>query len=284
MTHRHRLHATYLALSLPALLYLGLQLPLLGSAAHTALTDESGALTLEHVRRVFADPLVVSAVVNNTLLPLFSVALEAAVGLVMALWFYRIRRGKTLWRTVAIVPFAVPEIVYLLTMKLIFREHGYLNSLALGAGVLDHLPGWLTPGTALLFVVMVLVDAWRVTPLVFLIVLSALEQLDESVLEAATVDGARTLQVVRFIQVPLALPALAVAIALRAVDAFRIFATPLVLVGVQGFPVLTSVAYHYQADLHDAPAANVVALALGCGLAVAALVGFALARRRERIV
>lgn len=284
MSHRRRLQRTYLAFSLPALFYLALQVPLLGSAAYSALSDETGGLTLEHIRRVYEDPLVGRALLNNTLLPLFSVALEAGVGLVMALWFYRIRRGKALWRTLAIVPFAVPEIVYLFTMKLLFRQHGYLNSLAFSTGVLDHLPGWLTPGTVLIWGVMVLVDAWRVTPLVFVIVLAALEQLDESVLEAATVDGARTSQVIRFIQIPLALPALAVAIALRAVDGFRIFATPLVLVGVQGFPVLTSVSYHYQADLHDTAAANVVALALGCGLAALALLGFALARRRERLV
>jgi len=284
MTHRRRFQRTYIALSLPALLYLALQIPLLGTAMHSALTDETGALTTDHLRRVLADPLFGRAALNNILLPVCSVALEAAVGLFMALWFYRIRLGKTLWRTLAIVPFAVPEIVYLLTMKLLFRQHGYLNSLALSAGLLDQLPGWLTPGSALLFGVVVLVDAWRVTPLVFLIVLSALEQLDESVLEAATVDGARISEVIRYIQVPLALPALGVAIALRAVDAFRIFATPLVLVGVQGLPVMTSVAYHYQADLYDTPAANLVALALGFALAVMALVGFAVVRRRERLV
>jgi len=284
MTTRRRLTRTYVALALPALLYLALQIPLLVSAVHSALTDETGAMTAGHVQRVMGDPLVARAALNNLVVPLCSVALEAGVGLVMALWFYRIRRGKTLWRTLAIVPFAVPEIVYLLTMKLLFRQHGYLNSLALSTGVLDHLPGWLTPGSALLFGVIVLVDAWRVTPLVFLIVLSALEQLDESVLQAASVDGARTGQVIRYIQVPLVLPALGVAIALRAIDAFRIFATPLVLVGVQGLPVLTSVAYHYQADLYDTAGANVVALTLGFGLATIALLGFAAVRRREPLV
>ena len=284
MTHRRRFRNTYLALSIPALLYLALQIPILGTATLSALTDETGAFTLAHGQRVISDPLFVRALANNILLPLCSVALEATIGLLMALWFYRIRRAKSLWRTLAIIPFAVPEIVYLLTMKLLFRQHGYLNSLAVSTGVLDHLPGWLTPGTGLLFGVMVLVDAWRVTPLVFLIVLSALEQLDQSVLEAATVDGAGIAQVIRFIQVPLVLPALGVAIALRAVDAFRIFATPLVLVGVQGFPVLTSVAYHYQADLYDTPAANVVALALAFGLAAVALLLVAVMMRRERLV
>jgi len=284
MTHRQRLTRTYLVLSLPALVFLALQIPLLGTAIFSAFTDADGAPTGDHLHRILDDPLFAQAVWNNVAIPICSVAIETGVGVLMALWFYRIRRGKALWRTIAIVPFAVPEIVYLLTMKLLFRQHGYLNSLAFGAGVMEHLPGWLTPGTALLYGVVILVDAWRVTPLIFLIVLSALEQLDESLIQAATVDGARTSQVIRYIQLPLVLPALAVAVALRSVDAFRIFATPLILIGVQGLPVLTSMAYHYQADLFDSSGANVVALTLALGLGLMALAGFAVVHRRGRVV
>ena len=121
------------------------------------------------------------------------------------------------------------------------------------------------------------------TPIVFLIVLAALEQMEESPIEAARVDGASWGQVIRHIQVPLVLPALGVAVALRAVDAFRIFATPLVLVGIEGLPVLTSVAYHYKADLNDPAGANVVALSLALGLVLAASVGLYFFGRKTRV-
>jgi ABC-type sugar transport system permease subunit len=250
-----------------------MQALLLASAAVRSVTDAEGAFTTAHLSRVFSDTLFHRAIAYNLIIPVLSVSLEAVLGLSMALWFYHIRRGKTFWRTIAIVPFAAPEIVYLFTMKLLFREHGYINSALLGSGVTSGTVGWLDPGSGLVLTVVMLVDAWRVTPLVFLIVLAALEQMDESTIEAARVDGATWGQVIRHIQVPLVVPALAVAVTLRAVDAFRIFATPLVLVGVEGLPVLTSVAYHYKADLNDSAGANVVALTLALGLVLTALIG-----------
>jgi len=273
MTFLQTQRLTHLGITLPAILFLSVQALLLTSAAVSSFTDAHGTFTSVHVARVFSDPLFLRGVGYNLIIPLLSIAVEAAAGLVMALWFYHIRRGKAFWRTIAIIPFAVPEIVYLLTMKLLFRQHGYLNSALVDSGVSSGIVGWLDPGGSLVLVVVMLVDAWRVTPIVFLIVLAALEQMEESPIEAACVDGASWGQVIRHIQVPLVLPALGVAVALRAVDAFRIFATPLVLVGIEGLPVLTSVAYHYKADLNDPAGANVVALSLALGLVLTASVG-----------
>ena len=99
----------------------------------------------------------------------------------------------------------------------------------------------------------------------------------------ARVDGASWGQVMTHVQVPLVLPALGVAVALRSVDAFRIFATPLVLVGIEGLPVLTSVAYHYKVDLNDVSAANVTALTLALGLVLIAVFAFLVLRRHGRM-
>lgn len=280
MTYQHQRQRALLIATAPALLILLLQAWPLAQAVHSALTDAHGHFTSQNIRSVYSDPLFGRAVFYNLVIPIVSVSFEALLGLAMALWFYELRRGKSFWRTIAIVPFAVPEIVYLLTMKLLFRQHGYLNSLLASLGSPGI--GWLEPGSVLMALVVILVDAWRVTPIVFLIVLTALEQIPTSFLEAARIDGANRLQVARHILVPLALPALLVAMALRAVDGFRIFATPLVLVGVQAMPVLTSVAYHYKENQHDPAAANVAALTLAAGLLLATVITLlALSRRRR---
>ena len=65
------------------------------------------------------------------------------------------------------------------------------------------------------------------------------------------------------------MPAFLVAMALRSVDAFRIFATPFVLTGVDGLPVLTSIAYHFAQDRNDIVAGNVAALTLAAALFLA---------------
>lgn len=281
MDYWHKQRWTYGLAVLPALLFLLLQVWPLGQATLSALTDQTGALTTGHVARVYGDRLFIRGLGYSMLVPVLSVALEAVIGLGMALWFYDMRRGKTFWRTIAILPFAVPEIVYLLTMKLVFRQHGYLNSLLFGLGGEDAMINWLSPQSPMMLTLIILIDAWRVTPIVFLILLTALEQIPVSFIEAARIDGASRRQIAVKIQVPLVVPALMVALALRAVDAFRIFATPLVLVGVDALPVLTSVAYKYKVDQYDAPGANVAALTLAFFLLGATLITLRLARRRK---
>jgi ABC-type sugar transport system permease subunit len=281
MTYTRRRTWTYGLAALPAMGFLVLQGWPLGRAVISAITDQQGHLTLDHIQAVFSDSLFMRGLRYNLLIPLVSVAFEAFIGLAMALWFYYLRRGRVLWRTIAIVPFALPEIVYLLTAKLIFRQHGYLNSLLYRLGGQTAMVGWFQPESLLSAGVIILVDAWRVTPVVFLIVLMALEQLPESYLEAARVDSASRWQIIRLIQVPLAIPALLVALSLRAVDAFRIFATPFVLMGVEGMPVLTSVAYHYKMEANDPAAANVAALTLALALFTATAATLLAAGKKE---
>jgi len=280
MTYTRRRTWTYGLVALPAMVFLALQAWPLSRAAVSVIIGPGGHLTLAHIRRVFTDSLFLRGLSYNLFIPLVSVALEAAIGLAMALWFYYLRRGKSLWRTIAIVPFALPEIVYLLTAKLIFRQHGYLNSILYRLGGAAAAVGWFQPQSILSAGVIILVDAWRVTPVVFLIVLMALEQMPDSYLEAARVDSASRWQIICLIQIPLAVPALLVALALRAVDAFRIFATPFVLMGVEGMPVLTSVAYHYKMEANDAVAANVAALTLALALFAATTATLLAAGRR----
>ena len=129
MKYLRRRRLTYLVAATPALAFFLFQLWPLGYAAVSALTDAAGRPTLGHFAEVYSQPIFRRAAINNLIIPIAGVALEAAVGLGMALWFVQLRRGRNFWRTIAIIPAAVPEIVYLLTMKLVFRPHGYLNSL-----------------------------------------------------------------------------------------------------------------------------------------------------------
>ena len=208
------------------------------------------------------DPLFWQAVRNNALLPLVSVALELITGLALALFLSLRFRGRGALRAIVIVPFALPEIVVLTIMRYIFVPHGYANAAlaALGLPAFD----WLRPGGVLAWWTVVVVDAWHVTPVVFLILLAALAGIPEEIGEAAQLDGAGALTRLWRITLPLLWPALLAALLLRGVDALRIFATPLVLTGVEGVPVLSSYAYHQWADYgNDAvAAAAAVVLAL----------------------
>jgi ABC-type sugar transport system permease subunit len=208
------------------------------------------------------DPLFWRAVANNAVLPILSVTVELATGLALALFLSLRFPGRRLLRSVVVLPFALPEIVVLTVMRYVFAPHGYANA-ALAAGGMGPVE-WLTPGNSLSLITVVLVDAWHVTPVVFLMLLAGLTAIPEEVGEAARMDGAGALQRFWFVTLPLLRPALFAALLLRGVDALRIFATPLVLTGVEGVPVLSTYAYHqwsdYGNDMAAAAAASVLAL------------------------
>jgi ABC-type sugar transport system permease subunit len=178
---------------------------------------------------------------------------------------------------VVVVPFALPEIVFLTIMRHILAPRGYANGAlhAVGLTPVD----WLLPGRALSYLMVVVVDAWHTMPVVFLMLLAALATIPEDIGEAARVDGAGSVRRFVHVTLPLLAPALGAAVMLRGLDALRVFATPLVLGGVEGVPVLSTYAYHQWSDYGNDGAAAAASSALAL-LSVALSVP--LLRRRAR--
>ena len=77
------------------------------------------------------------------------------------------------------------------------------------------------PGKALF--TLALIDVWQWTPFMVLLLLAGLESIPKEPLDAARVDGAGGLYVLRRITLPLLAPVLVVAILLRSLDAMKVF-------------------------------------------------------------
>ena len=93
---------------------------------------------------------------------------------------------------------------------------------ALAIGLIDQPIAWTaSPDTALLAVI--LVDVWKTTPFMALLLLAGLQMLPQECYESAKVDGVHPLKVFFKVTLPLLKPALMVAIIFRALDAMRIF-------------------------------------------------------------
>ncbi|MCK6555975.1 sugar ABC transporter permease [Candidatus Binatia bacterium] len=235
-------------------------------AVNVALTDPlTGAFpSLGNARTLWRDGLFWRAVAGNVVVPVASVAVEVVAGLALALFLSTRLPARRLLRATVIVPFALPEIVVLSIMRAIFASRGYANAALLAAGV--EPVEWLVPGTVTAYLTVIAVDAWHVTPVVFLMLLAARAAIPDEIDEAARLDGAGWWRRAALITVPLLRPALGAAVLLRGVDAMRVFATPLVLTGVEGVPVMSSYAWHQWSDYGDdgAAAAAACVLALAC--------------------
>ncbi len=153
-----------------------------------------------------------------------AVATEMVLGLAIALFMNREMRGRGPLRAIMTLPiFATPIALGYLARSIFYEQGGPINSVLGGLGLTQ--PPWLSdPSWAR--VATILVDVWQWTPFVFIIALAGLQSLPQDVVEAAEVDGANGLQVLRYITLPLMAPILWLIFLLRSIDAFKVIDIP----------------------------------------------------------
>ncbi|MEM0908156.1 MAG: sugar ABC transporter permease [Pseudomonadota bacterium] len=172
---------------------------------------------------LLADPLWWKAVWNTVWFTVVSVVLETALGLIVALALNMKFPMRGLIRAAILVPWAIPTIVSAKMWSWMMHDQfGVLNAIFMGIGIISEPIAWTAdPDTAMLAVIMV--DVWKTTPFMALLILAGLQMLPSDCYEAARVDGIPPWKVFFKVTLPLVYPAIAVAVIFRALDALRIF-------------------------------------------------------------
>jgi trehalose/maltose transport system permease protein len=172
---------------------------------------------------LLADPQWWGAVVNTLWFALVSVALETVLGMIIALVLNGSFRGRGLLRAAVLVPWAIPTIVSAKMWGWMMHDQlGILNHLLAGLGLIAHPLAW-TADPHLVMTSVILVDVWKTTPFMALLILAALQLLPADCYEAAYLDGIHPLRVFFRVTLPLIRPALMVAVIFRLLDALRMF-------------------------------------------------------------
>jgi multiple sugar transport system permease protein len=154
---------------------------------------------------------------------------EVVLGTLLAVAFDRDLKAKGALRGILILPmFLNPVAVGTIWYILYEPSIGPLNHLAQLLGF--EAVNWLGSTTVALWAILI-ADVWQWTPFIFLLVLSALQGLPETLVEAARIDGASNLTILRRITLPLISSTILVASLLRAMDAFRIFPKIYIMTG-----------------------------------------------------
>jgi trehalose/maltose transport system permease protein len=177
------------------------------------------------------DPDWWQAVRNTLALTVISVSLETVLGLVIALTLNAHMPGRGLLRAAVLVPWAIPTVVSAQMWNWMYNDlYGVLNAILVGLGIIQAPWAW-TASPSLALPAVILVDVWKTTPFMTLLILAALQLLPAEIYEAARIDGVPALKVFRKVTLPLIRPALMVAVIFRSLDALRIFDLPYVLTG-----------------------------------------------------
>jgi ABC-type sugar transport system permease subunit len=267
----HGLEVT-LALPLAAYLLILTAVPIVETVRLSLSAPVDGGFpSLGRYRALLASDVFRTAFRNTVVVVLLSLALEIGGGLCLALTLHRRFPLRGLVRTLVLMPLGVPTVVSAAVMLLVFSRSGYLNALlldvadALGAGGIrwSYQPlGWTVAGGWPTLFTVAVADTWKVLPVVTLILLAGLQSIPVEVEEAAHVDGATGWLRFRHVVLPLLLPYVTMAVILRAIDAFRIFETALVLAG-RVEPVLgTFIWSRYAPPTSDPPTAAAAAIVL----------------------
>jgi multiple sugar transport system permease protein len=175
------------------------------------------------------DPLVWNALTQTSVFVVGAVALELALGLLIALFLNQRLPGRRFLRAVALFPLMLTPVVLGITFRILFNySYGIVNYALDRVGV-DPVV-WLA-STPWAMIAVIATDVWNQTPFVTLLLLAGLQSIPEEYYEAARVDGAGA--TLRFLHVtlPLLAPVVFVAIFWRFVATFRVFDIVFVMTG-----------------------------------------------------
>ncbi len=176
-----------------------------------------------------ASPDFWPALRNSAVYTLLYVPLSVALSLVLAIGLGPRIRGRGALRVLFFIPVVVPMVANVLVWKMMLQPQGLFNGIAQGwFGV--SLPNFLAdPFWAMMMVVAM--SVWQGLGYNMLIFSAALEQLPDSVLEAASIDGARGFRLVWSVMIPMISPAIFFATIMTMITSLQVFAQPQLLTG-----------------------------------------------------
>ncbi|MDR7421660.1 MAG: sugar ABC transporter permease [Armatimonadota bacterium] len=150
-----------------------------------------------------------------------AVTVEVIFGVALAQFLNRPFAGKGLVQTLLLLPVAgTPAALALVWRNMYNPSYGILNWFLVSLGLPPQ--RWLF-GPQSVLPSLILMDVWQWTPLVALIVLTAMMALPTDPLEAAIVDGASPWQTFWMVTLPMIRPSIMAAAILRLIDALKTF-------------------------------------------------------------
>jgi arabinogalactan oligomer/maltooligosaccharide transport system permease protein len=194
-------------------------------------------------------------------------------GMALALLLNRRLRFKGLYRTLLVLPWAIPQTIACMALRNEFNfQFGFFNTMLRNLGMQPI--NWLThPKWA--FVALCISNIWLGIPFMMVIILGGLQSISQEYYEAAEIDGASGVQQFRKITVPLMRPVLTPAVILGTVWTFN--ALNVIFLITRGDPqektdILVSSLYKAAFDFYRYGFAAAFALVIFAFLLVFALV------------
>jgi multiple sugar transport system permease protein len=157
------------------------------------------------------------------------IGLQLGLGLGLAMLCVQAVPWRRFFRVAFLIPLTITPVgVGYMFLMMTDTSKGPLEPIWVGLGLRDF--SWVTDPWAARIAV-IIGDTWQWTPFVFIVLLAALESLDQEVREAAVVDGASRWQSFVSITTPAILPVVTTIVLIRLIEGFKIIDMPNILLG-----------------------------------------------------
>ncbi|HIH60560.1 MAG TPA: sugar ABC transporter permease [Ferroplasma sp.] len=232
----------YLLFVLPALAYVAiLSFFPAASVVFFSFKSSRGVYSLSNYTAIVQAGLL-NSIIHTVIVSFGALLIQLFFAMLIANILIKSLKGNKFFSTVFIIPYGVATVVSAFIFALIFSPvGGFANSTLHSLGIQDV--NWYSNIYSSMGVVM-FADFWKNTPLVALILLGGLSSIPPSMNEAASVDGAGPLRRFIYITLPNLAPFIAIALLIRGVSEFNIFALPLILIGYHP-SLINTLVYEY---------------------------------------
>jgi len=176
---------------------------------------------LHHYISVLTERTFWWILIKTVLWTALNVFFHVSIGLFLALLLHRDIRGRTVFRTLLILPWAVPQYITALTWRGLFNaEYGAVNL------ILENTFGFTLPWLSTewgAFSACLVTNIWLGFPFMMIVALGGLQSIPQELYEAAEIDGSTRLDRFRHITLPLLKPVMVPAVTLGVIWTFNNF-------------------------------------------------------------
>lgn len=195
-----------------------------------SFTAKETFVGLQKFARIFALQEFWQVLGNTFFWSLSTLVFATILGIIAAILVNRPYPGRSFFRTVFLIPWVTPPVVASMVWKTIFNETlSPINDVLLRTGFIDNPIGFLTNPSwrigplSVPMLSLLLVNIWNVFPFMMIMILAAMQSVDVSCYEAATIDGAGRVRQFFKITLPLIMPVLSISLLLQGIWQFNSF-------------------------------------------------------------
>lgn len=184
------------------------------------LTDFVG---FDNYTRAFQHNIFQNSIINTLTITVLSLVVQLPLALILAIMVGRKLPGRFLFRSIFFLPYVFSEIITAIIWTFVYNPGGGLLNTVLATLIPDYQPiGWLANRDIALYAIFAVIT-WKYFGLHMILYMAGLQAINTEIEEAARIDGASELDVLRYITVPLLAPTIRLTIYLSVLGSFNQF-------------------------------------------------------------